>query len=124
MVFLAIFPLEFRCKRQQGDVARPLDRLAKPPLVARAGAGHTAWQDFAAVLDKLVEHFGLLVVNEIHFVHAKAAHLALAEKLALPLAATRSSGATAWCASASVISRRTPSSIASVTSIASTTGAR
>jgi hypothetical protein len=85
--------LQLSGERKKRDVARPLDRLAQPALVARAGAGHAARQNFAAVLNELVERIGFLVVNEINFAGAEMADLPLAEELALA-SARRAAGAT------------------------------
>src|SRR3989304_1647901 len=82
-------PLQLGGKRQQGDVARPLDGLAQPALMTRAGAGQAPRQEFAALLHERLEHLDLLVVDKVHAVHAEPADLLLAK--VLPLAATRAS---------------------------------
>jgi hypothetical protein len=82
-------------ERQQRDVARALDRFAKPPLVARADAGHAARQNLAAFLHELRQDVGALVVDEVHFLDAELADFLFAEILAL--AAARS----AWPAGTS-----------------------
>ena len=69
-------------KREQRDVARPLDGFAEPALVARARAGHAARQNLAALLHERLEHLDFLVVDEVHFLDAEAANLFLAKILA------------------------------------------
>src|SRR5579885_1706653 len=82
-------------KRQQGDVAGPLDGHAQPPLVTRANARHAAGQNFAALLHELRKNVGALVVDEIHLIDAELANLLLAKILALATAqADGTSGAT------------------------------
>ena len=71
------------CKRQQGDVARPLDGHAKPTLVARANARHPARQNLSALLYELRQDIRALVVDEVHLLDAELANLLLAEILAL-----------------------------------------
>lgn len=78
-------------KRQQSDVAGALDGHAKPALMARADSGHTARQNFAALLDELGKNVGALVVDEVHFFDTKLADFLFAEVLAL--AAARATGA-------------------------------
>src|SRR5215472_9345560 len=104
-------------KRQQCDVARPLDGFAEPALMARAHAGHTPRQNFAALLHELRQDVGALVVDEVHLLDAELANFFLAKILAL--AATRTAWATgtaawstltAWttmAASRSAVPRRT-----------------
>jgi hypothetical protein len=90
---------------KQRDVARPLDRLAQPALVARAGAGHAARQNFAAVLNKRPKLIGLLVINEINFVRAEAADLPLAEELALASAWRAAGSSTAFTRTSALTAR-------------------
>ena len=73
------------CEGQQRDVARALNGHAQPALVTRADAGHAPRQNLAAFLNELRENVGALVVDEVHPLDAKLAHLLLAE--ILPLAA-------------------------------------
>src|SRR6266446_10188839 len=70
-------------KRQQRDVARPLDGHAQPPLVPRANACHSPRQDLPALLHELRQDVRALVVDEVHLLDAELAHLLLAEILAL-----------------------------------------
>jgi hypothetical protein len=79
-------------ERQQSDIARTLDGFAKPTLVTRAYAGHTPRENLAALLDKLRQDIGALVVDQVHLLNTEFADFFLAEKLAL--AATRTSGPT------------------------------
>jgi hypothetical protein len=60
--------------------------------MARADAGHAAWQNLAAFLDELRKNVGTLVVDEVHLLDTKLADFLLAEILAL--AATRTSWTT------------------------------
>src|SRR5256884_6543545 len=50
-------------KRQQRDVARPLDGHAQPALVARAHARHSARQNLSALLHELRQDVRALVVD-------------------------------------------------------------
>ncbi len=70
-------------KRQQGDVARPLDGHAQPALMARAHARHPARQNLPAFLHELRQDVRALVVDEVHLLDAELAHLLFAEILAL-----------------------------------------
>jgi hypothetical protein len=83
-------------ERKQRDVARALDRFAEPALVTRADAGHAARQDLSALLHKLRQNVGALVVDEIHLLDTKLADFLFAEILAL--AAARTAGTTARAA--------------------------
>jgi hypothetical protein len=86
-------------KWQQRDVASALDRFAKPPLVARADAGHAARENLAAFLHELRQDVGALIVDEVHLLDAELADFLFAEILAL--AATGSAwtaGTSAWSA--------------------------
>ena len=80
-------------ERKQRDVARALDRFTEPALVTRANAGHAARQDLPALLHKLRQNVGALVVDEIHLLDTKLADFLFAEILAL--AAAWSAGTTA-----------------------------
>ena len=70
-------------KRQQSDVARPLDGHPQPALVTSANAGHPARQNLAALLHELREDVRALVVDEVHLLDAELANFLLAEILAL-----------------------------------------
>ena len=71
------------CKRQQGDVARPLDGYAQPALVPRAHARHAPRQNLSALLHELRQNVRALVVDEVHLLDAELANLFLSEILAL-----------------------------------------
>src|SRR5579863_7938669 len=106
---LKAFPLlQLSRERQQRDVARPLDRFAEPPLVARAGARHAARQDFSPLLHERLQLVHLLVIDEVHVIDAEAADFLLAKILALPAAAW-SSGTAARSSRASALAARTAS---------------
>src|SRR5699024_10430444 len=63
---------------QQGNVARTLDRLGQLALVMRAGAGHAAGQDLAALGHILAQAGSILVVDVLDLIHTKSANLAAA----------------------------------------------
>src|SRR5208337_3288577 len=81
-------------KRQQRDIARALDGLAQPPLVARADAGHAPGQNLPALLHELRKYVRALVVDEVHLLDAELADFLLAEILAL--ATARTPGSSSW----------------------------
>ena len=88
------------CKRQQSDVARPLDGHAQPALMTRADARHSPRQNLPALLHELRQDVRALVVDEVHLLDAELAHLLLPEILALapwPASGT-SRTAAAWSA--------------------------
>jgi len=70
-------------KRQQSDIARPLDGHAQPALVTGAYAGHAPGQNLPAFLHELRQDVRTLVVNKVHLFDAELANLLLAEILAL-----------------------------------------
>src|SRR6266851_645600 len=70
-------------KRQQRDVARPLDGHAQPALMPRANARHPPRQNLSALLHELRQDVRALVVDEVHLLDAELAHLLLSEILAL-----------------------------------------
>src|SRR6476646_9768959 len=72
------------CKRHEGDVPRSLNRYAQPALMPRAHAGHSARQNFSALLHELRQDVRAFVVDEIHLLDAELANLLLAEILTLP----------------------------------------
>jgi len=71
------------CKRQQRDVARPLDGHAQPALMTRAHSRHPAGQNLPALLHELRQDVRSLVVDEVHLLDAELAHFLLPEILAL-----------------------------------------
>src|SRR5216684_2538949 len=71
------------CKRQQRDVACPLDGHAQPALMPRAHARHPARQNLSAFLHELRQDVRALVVDEVHLLDAELAHFLLAKILAL-----------------------------------------
>src|SRR5947209_7469603 len=96
-------------ERHQRDVARALDSHAKPALVPRANASHTARKNLAALLHELRQNVRALIVDKVHLLDAKLADFFLAEILALAAArparpsarsafAARTSVAAAWAA--------------------------
>src|SRR6266568_3691451 len=70
------------CKRQQGNVARLLDRRRKTPLMRSAYARQPARHDLAALSDELPEHAVVLVVDVLDLFHAELADFLAPEKLA------------------------------------------
>src|SRR6266851_3538063 len=92
-------------KRQQRDVARPLDGHAQPALMPRANARHPPRQNLPALLHELRQDVRALVVDEIHLLDAELAHLFLAKILAL--ASWPASGAARTPATRSAFASRT-----------------
>src|SRR5690348_15481319 len=74
-------------ERQERDLARPLERQGQPPLVAGTGAGDAARQDLAALGDEAPKARHLLVIDVVHPLDAKRAHLAVRALAALALSA-------------------------------------
>ena len=70
-------------KRQQRDVARPLDGHAQPALMTRAHSRHPARENLPPFLNELRQDVRALVVDEVHLLDAELAHLLLPEILAL-----------------------------------------
>jgi hypothetical protein len=94
-------------KGKQRDIAGALDGHAEPALMARTHASHAARKDLAALLHKLREDIGALVVDEIHLFDAELANFFLAEILALASArATRATGAALATSAATTMSAR------------------
>jgi hypothetical protein len=104
-------------KRQQRDVARPLDGHAQPALMTRAHSRHPAGQNLPALLHKLRQDVRALVVDEVHLLDAELAHLLLPEILAF---APGPSSGTAWTTAAwsSLAPRTAVSSTGSVATMA------
>src|SRR5258706_5932551 len=70
------------CKRQQGDVARNLDRARQPSLMWSADSGQAARHDLAALGHELREQAHVLVVDVFDFLDAELTNLLAAEILA------------------------------------------
>jgi hypothetical protein len=103
------FPaLQLGGKGQQRDVTCALDRFAKPSLVARARACHPARQNLASLLYERLEHFDLLVVDEVHALDAKAANFLLPEILALAATARAARAAPRTAGTAAFSTLTTP----------------
>src|SRR5579864_1240634 len=83
-----------RGKRQQGNIACPLNRRRKPALVRRANASQAPWNDLAALRHKLPEQAHVFVVNVVDLFHAELADLLATEKL--PSAAFAAARSTIW----------------------------
>jgi hypothetical protein len=98
---------------QQGDVPGALDGLAQPALMPRANPGHAARENLAALLHKLRENVGALVVDEVHLLDAKLADFLLAKILALAAARPprTSRAATAWATFATATAVATGSAV-------------
>src|SRR6266851_2930986 len=94
-------------KRQQRDVARPLDGHAQPALMPRANARHPPRQNLPALLHELGQDVRALVVDEVHLLDAELAHLLLPEILALA----------SWPASGTARTPATRSAFASRTTV-------
>ena len=61
---------------EQRKVARSFDGNSQVPLVASADAGLAPGVDFAPLTDKASQAANVLVVNNLHLVHAEAAYAA------------------------------------------------
>src|SRR5713226_10283178 len=72
------FPL-LGCLGQERDRARPPDGAGELALVPRAAAGDAARGDLAALGHEVLQPAHVLVVDELHLVHAELADLAPAE---------------------------------------------
>src|SRR5256885_1382059 len=70
---------------QQREEARALDRLGQLPLVAGRGAGDARRDDLAGLVDEVLQHLDVLVVDPLHLLGREAAELAAAEQRPLPL---------------------------------------
>ncbi len=66
--------------RQQGNVARPLDRCRQLALVVRSRAGYTAGHDLAGFGNVVFQRDEILVVNLFHVFRGEAAIFSAAEK--------------------------------------------
>jgi hypothetical protein len=75
--------LEFRGERQQRDVLRALNGHRQPALMSSAGSGHAARKDLASLLNKRRQDLGLLVIDEVRLIDAKATNLLFANEAAL-----------------------------------------
>src|SRR5215208_5107376 len=69
---------------QQREEARALDRVRQLALVAGGGAGDARRDDLAGLVDEVLEHFDVLVVDPLDLVGGEAAELAAAEQRPLP----------------------------------------
>src|SRR5712692_1772524 len=72
------FPL-LGCLGQERDRARPPDGAGELALVPRAAAGDAARGDLAALGHEVLEPTHVLVVDELHLIHAELADLAPAK---------------------------------------------
>src|SRR5713226_7931598 len=70
--------------RQQREEACALDRLGQLPLVAGRGAGDARRNDLAGLVDEVLQHLDVLVVDPLHLLGREAAELAAAEQRPLP----------------------------------------
>ena len=71
-----------RGKRQQSDVARPLDGRGKATLVRRAHSGQPPGDDLAPLGDKLPKQANILVIDIVNLLDAEFTDLLAAEKFA------------------------------------------
>ena len=92
-------------KRQQCDVAGPLDGHAQPALMTRTNARHPPRQNFPALLHELRKDVRALVIDEVHLLDAELANFLFAEILAL--AARPASGTARTTASWAAFAPRT-----------------
>src|SRR5467141_294408 len=70
--------------RQQREEARALDRLGQLPLVAGRGGGDARRDDLSGLVDEVLQHLDVLVVDPLDFLGREAAELAAAEQRPLP----------------------------------------
>lgn len=59
---------------EQGQMPRPLDGNSQITLVTGAHAGLATRIDFAPLADEAAQTANILIVNDLHLVHAEAAH--------------------------------------------------
>src|SRR5690242_11674735 len=71
-----------RRERQQGDVARALDRRGKLPLVRGAHAGQPAGNDLAAFGHELLQQAHVFVVDVVNLFDTEFADLLATEEFA------------------------------------------
>src|SRR5437667_3443553 len=103
-------------KRQQGNVARPLDGHPQPALMPRANARHPARQDLPTFLHELRQDVRAFVVDEVHLLDAELANLLLAKILALAPGPATGTTRTATAGSAFAPRTTVPAARAAVTS--------
>src|SRR3954469_12474896 len=70
--------------RNQRQETRALDRFRELTLVAGGGAADARRDDLAGLVDEVLQHFDVLVVDPLDLVGGEAAELAAAEKRPLP----------------------------------------
>src|SRR5688572_3002771 len=70
---------------QQREEARALDRIRELALVARGGAGDARRDDLAGLVDEVLQHVDVLVVDPLDLLGGEAAELAPAEERPLAL---------------------------------------
>src|SRR2546428_6704311 len=71
--------------RQQREEARALDRLVQLPLIAGRAAGDARRDDLAGLVDEVLQHLDVLVVDPLHLLGREAAELAAARQRPLLL---------------------------------------
>src|SRR5438046_8719118 len=69
---------------QQREEARALDRLGELPLVGGGDAAHARRYHLAGLVDEVLQHLDVLVVDPLHLLGREAAELAAAEQRPLP----------------------------------------
>jgi hypothetical protein len=77
-----------RGKCKQGDVARLLDGLRKPPLMACADTRQAAGNDLATLSHELLQQANIAVGDRIDLFRAELAYLLAPEELASAAART------------------------------------
>src|SRR3954465_3373083 len=70
--------------RNQRQETRALDRFRELTLVAGGGPGDARRDDLAGLVDEVLEHFDVLVVDPLDLLGGEAAELAAAEQRPLP----------------------------------------
>src|SRR3974390_2519504 len=69
------------CVRQQGHIARALDRRRQLALVMRARARDPGRDDLAVLTDEVLQQIDILVVDPLDLLRGEAAELAALEQL-------------------------------------------
>src|SRR3954466_4554653 len=71
--------------RQEREETRALDRFRQLPLVAGGGAGDARRDDLAGLVDEILQHLDVLVIDPLDLLGGEATELAPAEQRPLAL---------------------------------------
>src|SRR5437879_3723441 len=83
------------CKRQQSNIAGPLDGRSQAALMGSTHAGQAARHDLAALCHELLQHADVLVIDVVDFLDTELADFLPAEELP---SSTTGIPAAAWTA--------------------------